>query len=345
MAGQLGGIEPLFDTLFSFLYRKTDYFHVMQPGDKMGFRAGVAQQILLRSFKKYEQAATAATRRAERPQQGVPPLAEPSKPSKPAPTAAATATATKGGTPTATAAPKAVAADAAAPKAPSARTNKSPEDAAEVPPGGTSDGGAAPASVAVAVAEGSAAAPAASATSAGARVVSAAGAKSASHLAEQVGVPYNGGRTAAYYWEQTLSDVTIHAPVPAGTRARDVICTISRNHLFLKLRAAGADAPIVDADFPCDARNGQEVWERVKAVESYWNLGEVDGAAREPSERAERADARLMRTRLNTPRQCAPCALHAAPSARRPSERAVHRVRLVRPSPRLSLTRACGCCI
>ena len=44
VAGQCGGIEPLFDTIFSFLYRKTDYFHVMKAGDKIGFPQGRAQQ-------------------------------------------------------------------------------------------------------------------------------------------------------------------------------------------------------------------------------------------------------------------------------------------------------------
>ena len=88
-------------------------------------------------------------------------------------------------------------------------------------------------------------------------------------------MPYNGGTTEKYYWEQTINDVTIQAPVPAGTRARDVVCVIGRSHLTLKLK--GADAPIIDADFPCDARNGQEIWERVKAAESYWNVGEVKG--------------------------------------------------------------------
>ena len=64
IAGQLGGIEPLFDTLFSFLYRKTDYFHVMKPGDKIGFPPGRAQQLLLGSFGKFERLAAETARRA-----------------------------------------------------------------------------------------------------------------------------------------------------------------------------------------------------------------------------------------------------------------------------------------
>ena len=57
--------------------------------------------------------------------------------------------------------------------------------------------------------------------------------------------------------------------MPEGTRARDVVCTISKSHLVVKLK--GQDA-IIDADFPCDARNGKEIWEKVRADECYWSL-------------------------------------------------------------------------
>jgi hypothetical protein len=92
----------------------------------------------------------------------------------------------------------------------------------------------------------------------------------------ELGVPYNGGRCANFWWEQTLGDVTINAPVPSGTSARDVVCVIGRSHLTLKLK--GMSDPLIDADYPCDARNGQEIWERVKTNECYWSLGESRGS-------------------------------------------------------------------
>ena len=206
----------------------------MKEGDRIGFKAGVAQQLLLRSFSKFEQAAGAAAKRAEAEQAKKPPAEKKAEPAKKAPPAEKKA------------ASKPAAATAPPPAAPAA-----------------------------------AAAPAAETTSdvtAGEAMVKAAGAQSASHLSEQVGVPYNGGKTANYYWEQTLNDVTIHAPVPAGTRARDVVCVIGRSHLTLKLK--GREDALVDDDFPCDARNGNEIWERVKTSESYWNVGEAKGEVR-----------------------------------------------------------------
>jgi len=94
------------------------------------------------------------------------------------------------------------------------------------------------------------------------------------HMAEGADIPYNGGNTEHYSWEQTLNDVTLQVPVPEGTRARDVVCIITKSRLTLKLRGS---EPIIDGDYPCDARNGKEIWEKVRADECTWSLGHVSG--------------------------------------------------------------------
>ena len=198
VAGQCGGIEPLLNVFFSFLYRKTDFFVVMQKGEtKMGFPEGVAEKLVLRAFRQFQQGETKTKQLAKT-------RAEAAPPSRPAPTPAV-------------------------------------EDITEAPPASV------PASAPVpAPAPAPAAAP-----------------KKKDELS------YNGGTTERFSWEQTISDVAIQVPMPEGTRARDVECTISKSHLVVKLK--GQDA-VIDADYPCDARNGQEIWEKVRADECYWNL-------------------------------------------------------------------------
>jgi hypothetical protein len=46
VAKEAGGIEGLLSALFSFLYRRTDYFYESDPGDKMGFPPGVAIKMV-----------------------------------------------------------------------------------------------------------------------------------------------------------------------------------------------------------------------------------------------------------------------------------------------------------
>jgi len=86
---------------------------------------------------------------------------------------------------------------------------------------------------------------------------------------------YNGGKTSKYTWEQTLQDVTLQVPVPVGTRARDVVCVISKSKLTLKLR--GHAETIIDTCYPCDARNGKEIWEKVRVDECTWNVEQGSG--------------------------------------------------------------------
>lgn len=50
IAQEAGGINGLFESMFSFLYRKTDFFYESNPGDKMGFPPGVNVKIIYDIF-------------------------------------------------------------------------------------------------------------------------------------------------------------------------------------------------------------------------------------------------------------------------------------------------------
>lgn len=49
------GIYGFFDIMFSFLYRRTDFFYEMAPGENMGFFPTQAESIVCGYFKKYQQ--------------------------------------------------------------------------------------------------------------------------------------------------------------------------------------------------------------------------------------------------------------------------------------------------
>ncbi|EKX53311.1 hypothetical protein GUITHDRAFT_161007 [Guillardia theta CCMP2712] len=54
VAQRSGGIEPMLHSIFSFLKRRTDFYHIQKPGDKIGFPAGVAKRMVLQAFKHFE---------------------------------------------------------------------------------------------------------------------------------------------------------------------------------------------------------------------------------------------------------------------------------------------------
>ena len=47
---ETGGIEGLLHSIFNFLFRRTDFFYEMDPGDKMGFPPGVASKMVIFFF-------------------------------------------------------------------------------------------------------------------------------------------------------------------------------------------------------------------------------------------------------------------------------------------------------
>ena len=56
LAGRIGSVNGLLETFFSFLHRKTDFYVQFEETDvnaTMGFPKGVAEAMVLKSFKKY----------------------------------------------------------------------------------------------------------------------------------------------------------------------------------------------------------------------------------------------------------------------------------------------------
>lgn len=46
IVNETGGVEGLLHTLFGFMYRRTDFFYEMFPGEKMGFLPGEAENMV-----------------------------------------------------------------------------------------------------------------------------------------------------------------------------------------------------------------------------------------------------------------------------------------------------------
>jgi hypothetical protein len=48
------GIYGFFDTVLGFMYRRTDFYYEMAPGENMGFFPGQSEQIIYNFFRKYQ---------------------------------------------------------------------------------------------------------------------------------------------------------------------------------------------------------------------------------------------------------------------------------------------------
>ena len=59
LAQRSGGIEPLLHAVFSFLKRKTDFYHIQRKGDRVGFPPGRAKQLVIEAYERFESDAAA----------------------------------------------------------------------------------------------------------------------------------------------------------------------------------------------------------------------------------------------------------------------------------------------
>ena len=78
--------------------------------------------------------------------------------------------------------------------------------------------------------------------------------------------PGNGCTTDRYSWTQTLQDVSVAFPVPAGTKGRDVTVEIRATHARVLLK--GAPAPLLDAP----------LHKRVRTEDSSWTMSRDDAS-------------------------------------------------------------------
>lgn len=49
------GVHGLLDACYSFLQRRTDFYYVAEPGDKMGFPPGIAESMVYSYFRRYQE--------------------------------------------------------------------------------------------------------------------------------------------------------------------------------------------------------------------------------------------------------------------------------------------------
>ncbi|KAI6703487.1 hypothetical protein NL676_012623 [Syzygium grande] len=63
----------------------------------------------------------------------------------------------------------------------------------------------------------------------------------------------------SYSWTQTLQEVTVHVPVPKGTKGRFVVCDTKKNHLKVGFKG---QPPVIEG----------ELFRTVKPDDCYWSL-------------------------------------------------------------------------
>ncbi|KAL7675569.1 hypothetical protein ACOME3_001836 [Neoechinorhynchus agilis] len=68
----------------------------------------------------------------------------------------------------------------------------------------------------------------------------------------------NGSDFDTYSWTQTLSEVDVRIRLPCRLRSRDLLVSIQKRHLTIKVK--GPDPPIIDRDLHADVKMEESIW-------------------------------------------------------------------------------------
>jgi hypothetical protein len=236
-------MEGILNTFFSFLRRKTDFYHVLQGDERVGFPPGVADKLVTQAFARYKEQHAAAPSRAdlerelERKNRRAAPAA--AKAAGPAASPVATTAATGTRPPAATGPSESGSASvsASASPAPEPQTNSTAQGS------GQGQGGVS---------------------------------------RQEPLATYNGAREEEYSWAQTSTDVTMQLFVPQGTRARDVEVNFLPSKLSVQLKGKTEPASVLvggelfekvavdECTWSLEVSNGEMTITMEKARERWW---------------------------------------------------------------------------
>ncbi len=195
IAAGCGGIQPLLDSFFGFLSRRTDFYVAVDDNVKsdMGFPKGVAKAMLLKSFEKY-------------------PMQYYSPPSSSSAESTNTRESNANSSTALPAPPLSSTSSSSSTKEVASTKQKS--SSSEV----TSNGGNAKTTASSSSASSSSKLPSIQYSESGKQI--------------PIG---NGGIADTYYWSQTLKEATVYVDVPSGTRGKQINCIIDKKSLILKV--------------------------------------------------------------------------------------------------------------
>lgn len=234
----VGNIQNFLQVYFGFLYRKTDFYRLLStPNDRMGFPPGVAEKMVLKTFKLFEQVAEQDREKQLRELQQreeakvVPPAVQELEVAA-APSDGGSGSETepaKTGSSSSSAGPRLV-------SAPSSTQDPSPKPQSSSPAQGDQ----------------------ASAASAGsAEAASTAGQDKFQANPES----YNGAVRDNYSWSQDYTDLEVRVPVPAHViKGRQVSVSLQTGSVRVCLTEGAGDGVLMDGDFTHKINTENSLW-------------------------------------------------------------------------------------